>query len=285
MTESNSQTYSAAWVAQYFDELGQGEWERLVKTPLDEVSLYIHAYYLRQYVPAGATVLEIGAGAGRFTQILAEIGAQVVVGDISAVQLELNQKHAQQYGFAESVDGWYQLDVCDMTQFEDGTFDCVVAYGGLFSYVLDRRAVALAECIRVLKQGGHLLAGVISLWGAAHQHLAGVLNMDPAKNQQITTTGDILPGSFPGARHFMHMFRQGEFRRFLERGGLDVLLMSASRCLSQGWDDLCADIRDDAEKWAELLRIELEACADEGAVGMGPHMLAVAKKPHPKNVL
>jgi len=208
MTESNSQKYSAAWVAQYFDELGQGEWDRLVKTPIDEVSLHIHAHYLREYVPAGAYVLEIGAGAGRFTQILVQIGARVVVGDISAVQLELNQQHARQYGFADSVAGWYQLDACDMAQFADESFDCVVAYGGLFSYVLDRRGEALAECVRVLKQEGHVLAGVISLWGAAHQHLNGVLNMDPVKNQRITATGDILPGSFPGARHFMHMFRQ-----------------------------------------------------------------------------
>ena len=43
-----------------------------------------------------------------------------------------------------AVESWHQIDMCDMSAFADATFDIVVAYGGPFSYVLDRRDVAAA---------------------------------------------------------------------------------------------------------------------------------------------
>jgi len=118
--------YDAARIASYFDELGMGEWERLLRTPVDEVSLYLHTHYLKKYAPPGSRVLEIGAGAGRFTQVLAGLETHVLVADISQVQLDLNRRHACQYGFAHAVEDWRQVDVCDMAQFKAGAFDCVV---------------------------------------------------------------------------------------------------------------------------------------------------------------
>jgi 2-polyprenyl-3-methyl-5-hydroxy-6-metoxy-1,4-benzoquinol methylase len=167
--------YDPEAVIRYFDEYGLREWNRLVETPVDEVSLFIHTHYLRKCILPGAYVLEIGAGAGRFTQVLAELGARVIVADISAVQLDLNKHHAEQFGFSGSVMGWQQVDICDMSCFEDEAFDSVVAYGGPLSYVLDQRDAALNECVRVLRPDGILLLSVMSLWGSARRYLAGVL--------------------------------------------------------------------------------------------------------------
>ena len=59
--------YSRASVAKYFDDFGDREWLRLQETPAAEVKLHVHSHYLQQFVVAGARVLDIGAGAGRFT--------------------------------------------------------------------------------------------------------------------------------------------------------------------------------------------------------------------------
>ena len=183
--------YDSDGVAKQFDDLGIGEWNRLLETPVDEVSLYVHTHYLKEQIQPGSRVLEIGAGAGRFTQVLANLGARILVADISQVQLDLNQQHAHQYGFAHAIEDWQQADICDLGRFESGSFDSVVAYGGPLSYVLDRRDVALQECIRVLKRHGSLLFSVMSLWGSAHRRLNGVLGIPVETNQKITTTGDI----------------------------------------------------------------------------------------------
>jgi 2-polyprenyl-3-methyl-5-hydroxy-6-metoxy-1,4-benzoquinol methylase len=270
--------YSSEWVARYFDDYGIREWNRLVETPVDEVSLYIHTHYLRQYVPAGAHVLEIGAGPGRFTQVLAELNARILVADVSQVQLDLNKHHAQEYGFAHAVEDWQQLDICDMNRFGSESFDAVVAYGGPLSYVLDKRDAALHKCIRVLKDDGMLLLSVMSLWGAAHRYLDGVLATPIAANRKITDSGDITPETLAEHEHYMHMFRAEELREWLTRAKLKVLAMSASNCLSLGWNDQLKEIRSDEEKWNELLRMELEACAEAGSLNMGTHIIAVTRK-------
>lgn len=275
-----SSNYNASAVIRHFDDFGIHEWERLVQAPSDEVGLYIHTHYLEKYIAKGTRVLEIGAGAGRFTQILARLGAQILVADISSVQLDLNRRFAEEFGFREAVLDWQQLDICDLSRFEPDSFDCVLAYGGPFSYVLDKRDPALAECLRVLRSGGLLLLSVMSIWGSAHGRLDGVLSLPVSVNQKITSTGDIAPATFPERKgNFMHMFRAGELKEWLEQRNLTIMDFSASNCISLTWNEMLKEIRNDTAKWNELLRMELEACADDGCLNMGTHLIAVTRKP------
>lgn len=272
-------SYQPEAITQYFDEFGVREWERLVRTPTDEVSLHVHSHYLQKHIAPQQLVLEIGAGAGRFTQILAGLGAQIVVADISSVQLELNQSYSSEFGFNKAIRDWQQLDICDLSQFEANSFDAVVAYGGPFSYVLDKRDMALTECNRVLKPNGLLLLGVMSLWGTVHGFLEGVLSISPEINQKITITGDLTPETFPERRNsFMHLFRANELLEWLGNAGLTILDKSASNCLSLTWNESLKAVRDEPEKWNELLRMELEASADDGCLNLGTHIIAVARK-------
>jgi hypothetical protein len=75
------------------------------------------------------------------------------------------------------------------------------------------------------------------------------------------------------------MYRAGEFRDLLSGAGLEVIAMAASNALSARWNDLLVEIRHDAEKWTELLRMELEATQEPGCLNMGTHLIAVARKP------
>lgn len=270
--------YSADFVTHFYDEYGDREWERLVATPEDLVKLYIHRFYLAKYLQAGMRVLEIGAGAGRFTQVLAELGCRVLVADISPGQLDLNRQHAEKEGFAHAVEDWRQLDICDLSALPDAGFDAVIGYGGPLSYVFERAGQAVAECARVLRPGGVLLVSVMSLWGTAHKALQGILNIPAEQNRNIIASGDISPGNFPGHAHYCHMFRSGELRDLLLQAGLDVLEMSASNCLSTNWNETLTQNHENLAQWDELLRVELEACCQPGCLDMGTHTLAIARK-------
>ena len=214
---ASSGQYNGAQVARFFDAYGIREWNRLVQSPVQEISLYIHTHYLEKYVKPGQRVLEIGAGAGRFTQILARLGVSIVVGDLSQVQLDLNKQHAAQYDFASAIEDWVQIDICDMSRFVSESFDSVVAYGNPLGYVLNQRDRALAECLRVFKPGGLLILSVASLWGSAHRHLDRVLSTPASINRQITRTGDILPGMREDREQFFHMFRAAELYEWLKQ--------------------------------------------------------------------
>lgn len=271
--------YNPEAVIQHFDDVGVQEWERLTQSPSGEVNLYVHTYYLEKHISKGKRVLEIGAGAGRFTQVLARLGAKVTVADISSVQLELNKQFATELGFDQAVVDRRQVDICDLSQFESSSFDYVVVYGGPFSYVLDKRDLALAECLRVLRPGGLLLLSVMSLWGSAHGRLDGVLATPISSNQKITSTGDITPATFPERKsNFMHMFRANELVKWLGQKKLALVDISASGCLSLAWNEMLKEIRNDTDRWNEMLRMELEACAEDGCLDMGMHLIAVARK-------
>jgi hypothetical protein len=54
--------------------------------------------------------------------------------------------------------------------------------------------------------------------------------------------------------------------------------VSASTCLSTGHDELLREIRGNAARWGELLRMEVEACAEAGCLDMGTHIIVVGRK-------
>lgn len=271
-------SYNPEWVADHYDEYGEQEWERFTRSPADEVNLFVHTHYLKQFVKPGSRVLDVGAGPGRFTQIMSDITCQVVATDISQVQLDLHRKYAEEFGFEAAVEDRLKLDVCDLSELSSESFDAVVCYGGPLSYVFDEAPKAVEECVRVCRRGGHVLASVMSLWGTAHRFLEGVLAVPPAMNRKITETGDLTPENYGDVRHRCHMFRPDEVRRLVEQAGLTVAAISASNCISICWDDFLTEAKNDPEKWRELLRMELAACSEESCLGMGTHIIVVGKK-------
>lgn len=270
--------YNPTWVADYFDAYGIQEWERLQRKPADEIRLAVHRHYLEVHVQPGMRVLEIGAGAGRFTQILVELGAQVHVADISPVQVALNREKAEEHGFKNGIEAWSCLDMCEMPALADAEFDLVVCYGGPLSYVFERRHDALREMRRVLRPGERLLLSVMSLWGSIHEHLLGVLDTPTEVNAQIVATGDLHPGASDFTSHRCHLFRVTELKALLEEHRFEVETLSASNALASVWGTQLAEIRQDPVRWAELIGMEIEACAQPGCQEMGTHLLAVAKR-------
>ena len=265
-------------IAEYYDTYGDKEWERLNAHPVNEANLHVHTHYLKEHIPAGAKVLEIGAGAGRFTQVLAELGAKVTVADISPGQIALNKQHAEELGFTDAIIDWQVADICDLKQFENASFDRIVAYGGPFSYVLDERDTALRACLRVLRPGGVMLLSVMSLWGTIHNSLKDVLSIPLETNRKIINSGDLVPETYANDGHYMHLFRAEELSGWLNENGLRVLAISAANALTNTWSKQLSETRQDETLWAELLAWELEASAQPGALDMGTHILAVVKK-------
>ena len=269
--------YNASSLSAKFDNEALREWNRLVASPVDEVSLHIHTYYLRKHIPAGTRVLEIGAGSGRFTQVLAGLGARILVADISPGQLALNRQFANELGWAPAVEDFHVADITDLSRYPAASFDRVVAYGGPFSYVLDLRDVALRQCLRLLRPGGVLVGSVMSLWGSAHRYLPFAFDLPPEQNQRLTDTGDQTPATIPTQTgNFMHLFRADEVRSWLQGAGLRILDISASGVLASGLADDLTPIRQDPVKWNELLRMEIEASADPGCLGLGTHLIFAA---------
>ena len=139
--------------ANYAQRFGT-QWVRFARTQLDSVSgLRITEERLKRCISpmrlhdlAGRDVLEIGCGAGRFTEILLKYGARVSSLDLS----EAVDANIANFPASDS----HQVVQADASEapFSDGTFDLVLCLGVL-QHTADQRAI-LDSMYRLAKSGG-----------------------------------------------------------------------------------------------------------------------------------
>jgi SAM-dependent methyltransferase len=269
--------YDPKALERHYDLAGMAEYDRHDRSPEMRMKLELHMTCLRSFVQPGSRVLEIGPGPGRFTEVLTRMGCRVLVVDISSEQLRLNRERAEGQGYAESIEAWLKTDMCDLSALRGELFDSVVAFGGPFSYVFEWRDRAMQECLGVLEPQGLLLLSVMSRWGSLHAFLQYVPPLPREEVDTIIRTGDIAPDTTPRAAadgHHHHWFTADELRCFLEAHSLSVEFMSASNALSTKW----AELLEDETTFARVLELERQATQSSGALDMGTHILAVAKR-------
>jgi cyclopropane fatty-acyl-phospholipid synthase-like methyltransferase len=262
-----------------YDGAAEKEWERLERDARGRVSFEVHRQFLSRYLQAGQRVLEIGAGPGRFTFVLAELGATVDVTDFSPVQLDHNRARLEVTDAERAVTSRSILDICDTSRFADARFDAVVAYGGPLSYAFEDAPTAMNGLLRILKPGGVLIASVMSLLGSWRYFLGGVVEEERLFSEEVNDlvfdTGDMR---HIGIGHTCQMFRSHEIVDLVEACGGEVLAMSASNWASLGDPDLLSELETDPHQWARFLDKEVRACAEPGAVDGGTHILFAARR-------
>lgn len=274
-------SYESDAVRRYYDEYGEREWARLERRPMDRVSLAIHRRLLSRMVKRGDRVLEVGAGPGRFTIQLAQLGARIAVTDVSPRQLELNRERVTGAGLEAAIVGREVADVVDLSEFDDGEFDVVTALGGPLSYVFDLAGVGLDQMLRKLRPDGVLAFSVMSRWGAIRMALADVLDTEyqgrSEENSALFETGDLaarVPGmSFP---HECHLFTWDEVEALLKARPCSIVEATATNYLSVNLGDLLQDL--DESRWERVVDWEQQICSSSGVLDAGTHILVAARR-------
>lgn len=264
--------WDPARAATFFDGYGEREWTRFEDGRTPTASLDAHVRMLEQFVRSGDTVLDAGAGPGRFTIELARIGANVVALDVSPGQLELHRTRTLEAGADEQVRERVVGDITDLSRFDDDVFDATVCLGGPISYVVERADDALGELARVTRPGGHLLVSVMSLGGVLTHYLPMLLDLARRDGvplqEEIVATGVLPEGE--GYGHLrMRLFRWEELRQSLQRHGRIVAAAAAGL--------LPDPVAAEPELRELVRRIDLDLGGDPGVIGCGLHMLAAVE--------
>lgn len=279
--------YDPKGLREHYDGYGEREWERLERSLHGRVHFEVTRSTLMRHLPAEGHVLDAGCGPGRYAIDLAEKGYRVTLVDISEVQLRLAEEKIGEAGARGNISELRCLDICDLSDFPDASFDAVLCLGGALSYVRDMRHRALSELIRVAKPGSPLIISVMSLLGTFHllSHFDArdfLVNIEDHVEWDPATEFPDHLNSRPGSNEWhapMTLYTSTYMREFLEGHGCRVLEIAATNTITSSYWGGLERISSDPTASDLLVRLEKEFSTRPGILDMGEHLIVAAETP------
>ena len=227
-------------------------------------------------------VLEIGAGGGIYTKELVHMARRLVVSDISEVQLELNRGHMRELGVVHLVDEYRVLDLADLGALEAESFDAVVCVGGPLSYLMDKQSVGVQQVLRVVRPGGIVVLGVMSLVNT----LVLFMGMVPAETEKIgidnmrwlLETGCQDREHHPATEHYCRMMTSADLDALLAGEDVDIVEKRAAGVLGMAGEEALNAVRRDDALWALIVERELAWSKLPGTLDVGENIVYAIRK-------
>jgi len=230
---------------------------------------------LERTLPApSAVIADVGGGPGRYTDWLVDRGYDVAHRDLVAHHVEqVRDRHGARVNSATGDARALDLD--------DDAFDAVLLLGPLYHLEdPDDRLLALREARRVVRPGGRVYAAAISrfaprLDGMLVQrfHLKYPVMADMVDDAE--RTGRMRPVHEAGFNGYAHT--PEDFRDEMMASGLVLESLVSLESVAFALCDLDARLDDPSER-ALLLDVLRAVESVPSLLGVGPHMLATARK-------
>jgi SAM-dependent methyltransferase len=153
--------------------------------------------YIQRFAFPGASVLEVGAGTGRYSVALAKEGFRVTAVELVESNFALLRKNGGGIRGLQAVRG----DATDLSRFADESFDVTLVLGPMY-HLYDRADIhrAIDEAIRVTKKNGVAFFAFLSVFGIMY---ANYLQGNWALGQEENFTADYK------VRHFKEQLFTG----------------------------------------------------------------------------
>lgn len=225
--------------------------------------------YIQKYLFKGCKILEIGAGTGRYSIALAQMGYDVTAVELVDKNLQMLRKNAQGLSNLISMQG----DALDLSCFEDNSFDIVLNLGPMYHlYNQADKDRAISETIRVCKNGGVSMFAYLThtsiVWGygvrkGCLQDLKYALNKDGS----ITDVPEEIFSSY-FVDDFAKQFKNTntKFLKHIATDGIAPLMRDYI-------DEIMSE-----ENYNLLLEQHFATCERPELLGYSSHMLYVCEK-------
>jgi len=143
-------------IAAAYDKGVVEEYNRLVSTPLFEAEYMLISELMDKYITNGSTVIDIGAGPGRYAEFLLKKHCKIGLVDLSSKSLEIfnHRIHYQQKANVLFI----RTACASSVDFIKSDFaDAVLLMGPMYHLIYeDERENALRHAYRILKPGGNI---------------------------------------------------------------------------------------------------------------------------------
>lgn len=150
-------------IANAYDAGVEEEYNRLTESPLREAEFQLIIDLFDEYIPNGATIIDIGSGPGRYAEYLLKRECKVGVVDLSAKSLKAFSDRMIGSCFEQNI--LYNQVSCatQLNWINDNSADAILLMGPLYHLIDENhRNKALNHCKRILKPGGYLFSVFLS---------------------------------------------------------------------------------------------------------------------------
>ena len=107
--------------------------------------------YIEKYLKPGARILEVGAGTGRYSHALAQMGYEVDSVELVQHNIEIFKTNTKTGEKITVVQG----DARDLSAFDDNTYDITLVLGPMYHlYNMEDKRSAVSEALRTTKTDG-----------------------------------------------------------------------------------------------------------------------------------
>ena len=238
---------------------------RLNRSKAARVEFLTTTRYIERYLKPGATILDVGAGAGEYSLYFARKGYEVCALELTDANIQAFRKKVKREDRIDLVQG----NAVDLSRYADESFDAVLVFGPLYHlHSEEDRQKCIAEAKRVCKPEGKLFFAFIS------------------NDMIILTEFSYRPDYFMAGDYDKETFALEDFpfvfhtvedcREMLRTGGVKILHEVASDGISELMEDKINALDD--ENYAQYLRYHYYICEKPEFLGMTNHLLFVGAK-------
>ena len=234
-------------------------------------------HYLDQFLPSGGSILEIGAGTGRYTLELVRRGYSVTAVDMSAALLDECRKKIADDKLGNQV-RFVVADARDLGQVEEKDFDAVLLMGPLYHLVVDDdRKAALKEAYDRLRKGGVIFSAFISRFGIFSDLIKNV----PAWIEEKAEVRSVLekgksPDDYPRGGFRGYFTQVSEIAPLHEALDFDTIkVVGVEPSISADDESYNKLVGKQRDLWLDLL---VEISTEKSIIGASRHLLYIGRK-------
>jgi ubiquinone/menaquinone biosynthesis C-methylase UbiE len=233
--------------------------------------------YLDEYLPSHGSILEVGAGTGRYTLELVKRGFEITAVDLSSALLDECRKRLAGEGLEKQV-RLVQADARDLSEVREKYFDVVLLMGPLYHLVVEAdRKAALKEAFDRLRKGGIIFSAFISRFGIMGDLIKNV----PAWIENEAEVRGLLeigkdPEDYPKGGFRGYFTKVSEIVPFHEALGFETLKVAGVEPAISADDESYNKLQGKQRSmWLDLL---VEISAEESIIGASRHLLYIGRK-------
>lgn len=255
------------------------EWGRLDREPLEFI---INLHYIKQYLTNAQSILDNGAGPGKYAMELAKLGYNVTLSDLTPKLVEIAQQKVNELGLTEQFKGFHVLNATSLEGISDESFDASLMLGPLYHLQEEEdRILAVKELFRVTKKNGIVFVAFQSRMRMTLTSLQFPQHWKPNDNmdsiQEFYDSGIFNhkdDGRFTGA----YYFNIEDIKSFMEENGFQTIDLIGSSSLGALLTNEQKQYWTDRGEHEELLEFLINAAKDPSILGISSHLLYIGRR-------